>query len=162
MLMLDLHDALSELPFMLRNFTLFSHSVNPDCLKWLSSAFTFHLSSFMLSLRICFLGGDLWVTAAVDTVSLTKLISSHEQIKICFVKSLQSWTSAQIKARALTSNLCSLLTSLLCSTGVREGITATIKDSGAAQWWFPPFAVKNSRVKSAHLREPLCFDYMWH
>lgn len=55
---------------------------------------------------------------------LRKLTSSHEEIKICLVK-----LTLQIKARSLTS-CAQCCWPLLCRTGVSEGTTASIQDSG--------------------------------
>lgn len=78
---------------------------------------------------------QLWTRTLLQPVWLRKLISSHEEIRICLVKPLcRGWTCARIKAGALTSILPAVLTSLLRGTGVSEG---TAEGSGAflnLQW----------------------------
>lgn len=131
---------------MLRNFIIFSHWVNPRCWDWLGSPFTFYsfkVGPLLLTnvFSSCSHVSHLQ-TQCLDSLWHRKLMSSHEEIQICFVKSLQSVPSAQIKARPLTSNLCSCadLSGLQHRGQWRQhGLY-----EGQLSQGFPPFAGKNT------------------
>lgn len=102
---------ISEVPFMLRNFKIFFfyQSVNHRCLEWIQLLHSPFQSSSSAAVGRCSYRHSVWTL-----VWHRKLMSSHEEIKICFVKPLQSLNLCTDQSRGLDIHpvLCADLSTL--------------------------------------------------